>query len=93
LSGCLDLLFSHGHWNPVVSKFWILLKAQQDNESANSGHRRQLRCQSLGLPKHINSSLAINGLRRHLKPLHAVGHSPIRIESPSSMTAVRRSSN
>ena len=53
----------------------------------------QLRCRSGGMPKHINSTLAINGLRGHPKLLYDLGHSLIRVESPSSVTEVRRSSN
>jgi len=45
------------------------------------------------MPKHINSSLAINGSRGHPELLHDVGHTLIRVESPSPVTAVRRSSN
>ena len=41
--------------------------------------RPQLRCQSGGMPKHIDSSLAINGLRGNPAPLREVGYSLIRV--------------
>jgi hypothetical protein len=44
------------------------------------------------MPKRVNSTLGINGLRGHPELLHGFGHSLIRVESPSSMTAARLSS-